>query len=210
MKTVAIIPARRGSKRIPNKNLETIGGRSLVQIAIECAMKIDEIVDIIVTTDDATVAHDARERGTIVVDRPSDLCGDDVLTESVIRHALEWTRTVFDAVLVLQPTSPLRNATDIRLVMTKFERLSADAVLTVTPAKPNECFNMTKMHQELREACPQVLVPNGAIYCLRPSSVIAEAWYRGAIYGYEMDPERSIDIDTESDLRRVRAIMEAK
>lgn len=209
MKIVAIIPARRGSKRIPNKNLEMIGGRSLVEIAIDLAAQIAEVVEIMVTTDDHQIARMASARGASSILRPSALCADDAPTEPVIHHAFRYMVAHPDAVLVLQPTSPLRNATDIRMVITKFERLAADAVMSVTPARPNDVFTLGGIHRELRSAGGTVVVPNGAIYCLRPSSVDAEEWYRGAVYGYEMDPERSIDIDTESDLKRVREILES-
>src|SRR5437016_13441467 len=86
---VAIIPARGGSRGIPSKNLRTVGGVALVARAVACARAATTIDRVVVTTDDATIRQAALHAGATVVDRPSDLAGDEASSESALLHALD-------------------------------------------------------------------------------------------------------------------------
>ena len=103
---LGLIPARGGSKRLANKNLSTVGGRTLVALAVECAKAVPEIDIVAVSTNVSDIALEAFQCGALVIPRPGDLALDDSTTEDAVAHA----RALLSApwVVVLQPTSPLR------------------------------------------------------------------------------------------------------
>ena len=112
MSCIAIIPARGGSKGLPDKNTALIEGKSLVQLAIESALSIPEITRVVVTSDDVSVQKIASDLGAEVVVRPAELAQDNSPIESAILHALAELNldpTSTDILTVIQPTSPLRD-----------------------------------------------------------------------------------------------------
>ena len=112
MSCIAIIPARAGSKGLPGKNTALIGGKSLVQLAIESALSIPEITRVVVTSDDVSVQKIASDLGAEIVVRPAELAQDNSPIESAILHALVALKldpTSTDVLTVIQPTSPLRD-----------------------------------------------------------------------------------------------------
>ena len=109
---IAIIPARGGSKGIPNKNLKTISGQSLVARAIDAAKKCPSITRIVVSSDDQQILDEARRLGVEIVRRPDELATDESTIESAIMHALAESGAVAPlpkVLALLQPTSPLRD-----------------------------------------------------------------------------------------------------
>src|SRR3990170_965342 len=120
MSTVlAVIPARGGSKSIPRKNIKPLGGKPLIGWTIDAALQSRMLSRVIVSTDDAEIAQAARECGAETPFlRPPELAQDDSSSISVVLHALQWLEEQEhfspDYVLLLQPTSPFRNAHDIR------------------------------------------------------------------------------------------------
>ena len=112
MSCIAIIPARAGSKGLPGKNTALVEGKSLVQLAIESALSIPEITQVVVTSDDVSVQKIASDLGAEVVVRPAELAQDNSPIESAILHALAALNldpTSTDVLTVIQPTSPLRD-----------------------------------------------------------------------------------------------------
>ena len=110
MPTLAVIPARGGSKGIPRKNLVPIAGKPLIVWTIEQALDVPGL-EVAVSTEDAEIAAVSREAGARVIERPADLAQDDTPTEPVVLHALEVTERSsgpVEAVLLLQATSPVR------------------------------------------------------------------------------------------------------
>ena len=105
MKILAVIPARAGSKGIPNKNIRIIGGRPLVYYSIKNALDSDYITDVIVSTDSDAVRIIAEQMGAKVKWRNSDLCGDAVTLDAVIADAIP-EETEWDYIVTMQPTSP--------------------------------------------------------------------------------------------------------
>ena len=105
MKILAVIPARAGSKGIPNKNLRIIGGHPLVFFAINNALNSKYITDVIVTTDSDAVKIIASQMGASVRWRKKELCGDDITLDSVIYDAIDQTQN-WDYIITMQPTSP--------------------------------------------------------------------------------------------------------
>lgn len=108
-KNIAIIPARGGSKRLPNKNIRPLNEIPLLLYSIEYAKKNNHLIDtIIVTTDDDKIKKLALESGVQVVDRPEEISTDTSTTISVLKHVLDTVEEVYDHIILLQPTNPLR------------------------------------------------------------------------------------------------------
>ena len=113
MRTVAIIPARGGSKGIPRKNIIDFCGYPLVSWTIACARRCPRIDAVYVSTDDAEIAEVSRHYGAEIIERPANIAGDTSSSESAVIHACEVIRQknlLPDAVIMMQATSPLREA----------------------------------------------------------------------------------------------------
>ena len=126
MKILAVIPARGGSKGIPRKNITNLGGKSLIDYTITAATSIDGLRDVVVSTEDDEIAAIVRELGLDVpFMRPESLAKDSTESAPVIIHALksmeEYKGIQYDAVLMLQPTSPLRRAIHIEKSLDLFK-----------------------------------------------------------------------------------------
>ena len=115
-KVLAIIPARGGSKGLPRKNIADLAGKPLIAWTIEASLNSKYITKTMVSSDDKEILDISVEYGAEIIKRPENLASDDATSESVVKHAidcLEATGEVFDIVVLLQPTSPLRNSKDI-------------------------------------------------------------------------------------------------
>lgn len=210
---LAIIPARGGSKGVPQKNIRLLAGKPLISWAIEEAGKSKYIDRIIVSTDDPVIAQTARQfGGDVPFLRPSELARDDTPGIAPVLHALDELPTKYDLVVLLQPTSPLRTIEDIdgcigQLITTK----SKSCVSVVEPDKSpfwtysiddKECLvPLLDNKFDRRQDIPSVYALNGAVY------VAESAWLKSKksfvsteTVAYIMPRERSIDIDTELDL----------
>lgn len=134
MTTVALIPARGGSKGIPRKNLQPIAGRPLVVHSIDHARACAGIDRVFVSTDDDEIADVARRAGAEIVRRPPELAGDTASTESAIEHALgAWKASglVPDRIVLLQATSPFREEGQLARALVRFDALGCDSMLSV-------------------------------------------------------------------------------
>ena len=138
MKTIAIIPARGGSKRLPNKNILDLGGIPLIAHSILYAQKHADFIDgIFVSTDDPEIKRIALAYGANVIDRPTSLSGDFEPTVSAVKHAIQENDTVENIVL-LQPTNPLRP-----------ENLLKDCYRTYNENQCDSLFTVSRSHQKL-------------------------------------------------------------
>ncbi|MBV5331743.1 acylneuraminate cytidylyltransferase family protein, partial [bacterium] len=177
---MAIIPARGGSKGVPRKNLQLVGGKPLIAWTILAAQQSALVQDYWVSTDDAEIAAVARDWGAAVFGRPAAIAGDRSPMIEVIAHALETAESVkgrpYATVLLLQPTAPLRLAEDIDGALSALEKSAADSVISVYrvedahPARMYRLENelLVPLHPEppgsLRQDLPAVYHRNGAIY----------------------------------------------
>ncbi|MFV8440710.1 cytidylyltransferase domain-containing protein [Flavobacterium sp. LB2P44] len=133
MKNIAIIPARGGSKRLPNKNSLLFGGIPLIAHSILYAQKNNDIVDeIYVSTDDAAIKKIALDYGAQVIDRPVYLSGDFEPTLTAVQHALDVIPYTVDTVLLLQVTNPLRPEHLLREAFERYRISDFDSLFTVT------------------------------------------------------------------------------
>lgn len=214
---LVVIPARGGSKRLPGKNLMKIDDHSLIGRAILCAKNVVN-GDICITTDDLAIADEARRYGPYVpFMRPEHLATDDAKTIDVVMHAVQWfadNGLFFDAVVVLQPTSPLRSQKHLREAIALFERLEAEAVVSICKlehplewcAELGPTGSMEKFGETLgAQKRSQELTPryrlNGAIYIydIKALSSSRAFFYNDRTFAYEMDIASSIDVDTSTD-----------
>ncbi|MCA9447441.1 MAG: acylneuraminate cytidylyltransferase family protein [Candidatus Omnitrophica bacterium] len=222
-RTIAIIPARGGSKGIPKKNLALIDGVPLVAYTIRAALGVDQIEDVLVSTDDEEIAAVALKEGASVIRRPEELARDDSPTEPCVLHAMEkWEETegvLLDWVVLLQPTAPLRDSTDIANAFKILEKSGADCILSVMERREFHWeregdFGVAQWdidHPPRRQELRPDLIENGAIYISR-ADLYRKRGNRlgGKIALYEMPLERSIDVDEPFDLWLVESTLRYK
>jgi CMP-N-acetylneuraminic acid synthetase len=210
--TIAVIPARGGSKGIPLKNLREIGSKPLVAHTIEAALKSDAIDRVVVSTDSERIAEVAKELGAEVPFlRPSHLADDKTTLAEVMKHFIDWcseTGWNLATLVILEPTSPLRTTEDIDESIRIFKSKNADTVISVekdtkigwmqgagdspTPLHPDR-LNRQFLKPQYKE--------NGAIFVTKPSIVTNETTIGKKVVLYEMDAEKSIDVNTFWDLQ---------
>jgi len=133
MKNIVIIPARGGSKRLPGKNIRTLGEHSLIVHSILYAQENKDVVDeIFVSTDNKEIKEIAVSFGASVIDRPSELSGDHTSSIEVLQHALKVLKRKFNYVILLQPTNPLRPKKLLKEAMSVCIDGNYDSLMTVS------------------------------------------------------------------------------
>ncbi|TBW25692.1 acylneuraminate cytidylyltransferase family protein [Gramella sp. KN1008] len=210
MKTVVIIPARGGSKRIPNKNLQLLGDITLLEHSINYAKaNCDFIKDIVVTTDSKEIAKVAVTAGVKVIERPANLSGDKCTTVSALKHALLSLNNEFDVIILLQPTNPLRPASLLRDSLKEFKNGDYDSLITVSrnyhklgKIVKNRFvpynYNMGQRSQDLEP----LYYENGLLYIMRSNIIMKDVLLGENNLAYEINhPYAKVDIDTWEDLK---------
>ena len=212
---IAIIPARGGSKGIPRKNIKKLGSKPLIAYTIEEALKSKCLDHVFVSTEDPEIANISKEYGAQVIDRPASLAKDTSKTVDAVLHAIEYLEREGihpHTVVLLQPTSPLRDVEDIDAAVNLFLDNECDSVISVCEPdhSPFWCFTISgkylkpildkKFDDTRRQDLPRVVTPNGAIYISSPETIRRYKGFNGdRIIPYCMPPERSIDIDKPLD-----------
>lgn len=228
-KTVlAVIPARGGSKGLPRKNIKLLGGRPLIAWTIEAALECGYIDRVVVSTEDEEIADVAKRWGAEVpFMRPAQLATDEAKGMEVLLHAMGWLEAHqerFDLVLLLQPTSPLRSAEDIRNALALFTQKRAEAVVSVCESEHSPLWMGTLGEDlNLRDFLPREVLKsnrqelqrfyrlNGALYLATWEFLKKNRNFFGEkTYAYIMPRERSVDIDTELDLLFAEFLLERK
>ena len=229
MKNVlGVIPARGGSKGIPNKNLALLCGRPLLAYTADAARESRKLTRTIVSTDDERVADCARSLGLEVpFMRPASLAADEAPMLPVLQHALEAMRAggfETDIVVLLQPTSPLRRGEHIDAAIDWLQRTAADSVVSVVEV-PHQFNPMSVMRLEdgllkpfldgptvtRRQDKPRLFARNGpAVLAVRAAVVAGGSLYGERSWPLGMSAEDSIDVDTPWDLRLVESVLEGR
>ena len=226
METLAIIPARGGSKGLPGKNIRPLAGVPMIGHTIRAAQEARAVDRVLVSTDDEEIASVAREFGAEVPFlRPPELSGDKASGVDVCLHALSYAQSEMSCqprlVVLLQPTSPMRNAEDIDAAIQLLAESQADSVVSVKPVteypqwmkKMDGEHRISSLFEEMditsaRQDLEKSYLLNGAIYLSRASSLSKHgSFYGGDTRGYLMPEERSIDIDTLNDFLMAEALM---
>ncbi len=208
-RVLAVIPARGGSKGIPRKNVRLLAGKPLIRYAIENALASTRISRVVVSTDDEEIAHVAQIAGAEVLRRPAELCGDAVPLDPVIYHAVTtWEAEHgerFDAVVTLQPTSPLLSARTIDAAIERFFAGKADSLLSVIDDRhlswttKDGGFVPAYAKRVNRQFLPPHFRETGGILVARRGAVTAASRLGSRIDLFEIAPRESVDIDTPMD-----------
>jgi len=219
MRTIAIIPARGGSKGIPRKNIIELCGHPLIAWTIGCCRECGSLEGIYVSTDDGEIAGVSRRYGAEVVERPAELATDTADSESAVIHALEAVETGLgkraDAVLFLQATSPLREASELEGALAKFQEEKLDSLFSAASLGGtfvwrrdgdrmeswNYDFNHRKRRQDIEGGARQY-VETGSFYITR-TQLLKERRNRlgGRIGIWEVPMWKRFEIDEPEDLR---------
>ena len=217
---LGVIPARAGSKGIVNKNIIDVGGQPLIKYTIEAALNSSMITDCIISTDSDEIASLAESLGlSAPFIRPNNLSDDKALSLPVIQHAVNFMEQKhsfhYDAVIMLQPTTPLRTSEDIDKSLSILMSEKLDSVISVVEVEGNHPLRMKRIvnnrlvnyvdqgHEDMRprQDLPKVYIRNGAIYATIRDILIDEDSFIGEnSYPFVMSKEKSINIDTISDL----------
>ena len=230
MSIIGIIPARSGSKGIPNKNIALLNSKPLIAYTIETAKRSKIFDEIILSTDSPEIAKISEDYGVRVpVMRSKELAQDTTPTFPVIKHLIKWFETKrnkqFDFIMLLQPTAPLRSEQDIisayKLLIKKTK--IADSLVSVCKVDEPHPVKMKKIcngyvrpfleyieptQTYRRQDCPTVYFLNGAIYLCRTKELLDRKSLLGSkTLPYVMPLERSVNIDSELDLKIAEVIL---
>jgi CMP-N,N'-diacetyllegionaminic acid synthase len=219
---LVIIPARGGSKGVPGKNIKELNGKPLIQYTIDAAREIFEVKDIIISTDSEKIKTTVESFGIeIPFIRPSKFATDESGIQDVLLHALSFVegKGHFPQTLILlQPTSPFRNATHIKEAL-KLYNNELDMVVSVKETSSNPYYvlkeensqgflkNSKKGKFTRRQDCPKVWELNGAIYIINIKSLKTKNINEFMkVKKYVMDEVSSHDIDTLLDWKLAELI----
>jgi len=221
-KIIAIIPARSGSKGLPDKNIKDLKGKPLIAYTIEAAVKSKCFNKVFVSTDSEEYAKISKDFGAEVPflrsnENSNDTAGSWIVCEEVLNKLEEE----FDMVVLLQPTSPLRNAQHIQEAIDLFFLKNAEVVVSVTSLPhPIEWCNQlpsdnslknfipTKIRTKRRQDLPKSYTMNGAIYIIKSELIKPDLNLCGEnSYAYIMEEAQSVDIDSEFDFLKAQMLL---
>lgn len=224
MRNIAIIPARSGSKGLKDKNIKELNGKPLMAYTIEAALESGKFDCVHVSTDSEKYAEIGRQFGADVPFlRDAELAGDKSSTWDALRYVVQEYRKrgkEFELVTLLQPTSPMRNARNIREAYEVFEQKSADAVISICELEHsiqicNKLGENDSMYNFIdsnkvgaRQLSDTYYRLNGAIYIQKTELLMnKQNFYNEKSYAYIMDQRHSVDIDNELDFLFVEMLM---
>ena len=227
-KILTVIPARGGSKGIPRKNIVKINDRPLIDYTIQAALQVSRINHVIVSTEDEEIASISRGLGVEVpFMRPNHLAVDQAQSAPVVIDALyrmeEINNIKYDAVLMLQPTSPLRTSKHIEKALDLFFSQECDSVVSVVSVGGTHPFRMKRLVDDRlvnyidqgfwdmrpRQELPPVYIRNGSIYLIERDVLINKGQMIGEkCLGMVMGDKESINIDTPLDLKLAELLLE--
>jgi len=221
-RVLAIIPARGGSKGIPRKNIVPLCGKPLIAWTIEAARNSAYIDRVILSSEDPEIIEVARQWGcNVPFVRPAELSADATPGIAPVLHALTTLPELYDYVVLLQPTSPLRNSSDIDGVIEKVAKDGHPACVSVTSAakSPQWMFHLDACARLVpfmdkaqiaatRQELTQLYLLNGAVYVAEVAWLMKSRSFISPETAAHVMPEvRSVDIDTPLDLRLCELLM---
>ena len=229
MRFLAVIPARGGSKGVPRKNIRILCGRPLIAYSIDAALKSGVVERLVVSTEDEEIAGVSLSLGAEVVARPPDLASDEAPTLPVLQHVVATLGQAGhrpDAIITLQPTSPLRTGAHVAEAVRVFEADSKaeslvscqrvphafhpESLMTIGADGYLRFLSSPSRAPKRRQEKEPLFARNGAaIYITRVES-LDHFVYGGRCIPYLMAPDDSLDIDTEEDFRSAERILAAR
>lgn len=225
LRVLAIIPARGGSKGIPDKNIAPLGGMPLIGWTIRAARLSKHVDNMILSSDDNQIIEEARRLGcNAPFKRSPELATDTSASIDVVMDALDRTPG-YDIVVLLQPTSPLRTASDIDGCLRAMLIIAAPAAVTVRPALDHPYLVFSREDQGRlthfaqppdgaslrRQDLPESWCLNGAVYAARCDWLrTSRSFLSPQTVSFPMAANRSIDIDTPADLRAAEVLLRSR
>jgi len=219
---LAIIPARGGSKRLPRKNVLDLAGKPLIAWSIEAGLKSHYIDKVVVTSDDDEILEISKRYGVETIIRPDELANDTATTFDAVKHAVDNVEK-YDYIVLLQPTSPLRDEKHIDEAVELLESKNADAVVSLcemdhSPLWSNTLDDSLSMKGFLRDEVlnkrsqdlKKYYRVNGAIYICKTDKLLEEKSFflKENIFAYTMDRKSSVDIDEEIDFDIAKVLID--
>lgn len=221
-KVLALIPARGGSKGVHRKNMRLVAGKPLIAHTISQALDAQGVDEVIVSSDDDEILAVAEAHGAIALRRPDHLAQDHSPVIESITHAMDQ-HGPYDAVALLQPTSPLRLPSDITAAVELFLRTGQPvcSVFRVEDGHPARMYRiedhdgcarlrplMPELARHRRQDLPPLYLRNGALYVFGPREIDEGRIITDDMLAYVMDANSSVNVDTEFDLRVLKLVME--
>ena len=218
---LAIIPARGGSKRLPRKNILDLCGKPLISWSIEAALKSKYISKVVVSSDDEEILNISSNFGADIIKRPYELANDTATTFDTVKHTIDNFEN-YDYIVLLQPTSPLRNVKHIDEAIELLEEKQADAIVSVCEMDHSPLWSNTlpkdgNMNNFLRDEVlnkrsqdlEKYYRVNGAIYICKTDKLLENKSFflKDNIFAYIMDRKSSIDIDEEIDFEIAKVLI---
>jgi CMP-N,N'-diacetyllegionaminic acid synthase len=223
MRTLGIVPARGGSRRVPGKNLAVLAGTTLVRRALETAVAAGCFETVCLSSEDEEILAQANGLDVVRALRPPELASDETLVADVLLHvleSLEERKRPFDAVAIVQCTSPFTAPADVAGTVALLERSGAESAVSVVrleaaqhplKLKRLEGDRLLPYLEDDRlmpsQELPPLWVRNGSVYVFR-RDVVDRRLQAEDVRGYEMPAERSFDIDTPRDLAFAEFLVE--
>lgn len=228
-KVLALIPARSGSKGLPGKNIRILHQKPLIAWSIEAAKNSFYIDDLLVSTDSQKIADIAIKYGAEAPFlRPSELASDNASSIDVILHAVDWLAAqnrCYEIVVLLEPTSPLREPEDINRCLEMMQENRVSSVVSVSQVEnmhPMFLFHMgeeKKLHpysqkqpnSVRRQDIKPLFFLDGSVYCSEIDALKArKGFYHEDTSGYVVPKWKSLEIDDEDDFVMVEALMKIR
>jgi CMP-N-acetylneuraminic acid synthetase len=226
MRVLGLVPARAGSKGIPGKNLRELGDRPLLAWTAATATAAERLDRLVLSTEAEAIAEVGRRLGLETPFlRPAELAADDTPMLAVVTHALATLAEQgddYDAVCLLQPTSPFRREGLVDECVERLEGSGADAVVTVAPVpdeyNPHWVFETDDSgHLRLatgdiepiprRQDLPPTVHRDGSVYVTRTETVRSGSLYGPRLVGVRVDPTTTVNLDDEADWERAEALV---
>lgn len=218
-KILAFIPARGGSKGIPNKNIKLFNGKPLIEWTIKSALKSKLVDKIIVSSDSKKILSLSKKLGADVVLRPKNISGDYATTEQAIKHYIQNTKDSFDVIVLLSPTSPIRKIEDIDNTIKEFKKKKLDSCFSASKLsdfliwKLNpktmkfESINYDFKNRGNRQKREPNYLENGSIYVFKTNLIkFNNNRISGKIGMYLMNFWQSFEIDEKDDWKLLETI----
>ncbi len=219
MKTLAVIPARGGSKRLPRKNIRDLGGLPLIAYTLRAALESELFSRLVVSTDDIEIADIAKSFGAEIPFMRDSLADDHSPVSLVTLDALKRLNEPFDAVAQLMPNCPFRTAEDVKGSFEQFKKSDADTQLSVTRYGWLNPWWAMKLKDRLEPLFPEALktrsqdldplfCPTGAIWWAKPEALKTHKTFYAPNYGgFELSWDHALDIDDADDWKMAEALL---
>ena len=220
MKILGLIPARGGSKGIPGKNIKKLAGKELIRYTIEAGLACSLLDELVVSTEDPLIAQISKNAGAKVPFlRPVALAADQAPTIDTVLHALDFFASQevhFDAVCLLQPTTPFRSTANIEQAINQFISSDADSLISVREVPhqfnphwvfeaqdPSGYLSLATGEKQIisrRQELPKAFYRDGAIYITSTEVLLNQQSFYGQRLAYcQLDPSPNINLDTMDD-----------